>query len=268
MKRKYNLKIILNKILFLVSLIVFLICIIHIVLYIINSNNTKKQTKKINKDAEIIETNKNAEIINTNDDKNNPYWYFIKMNLIDVDLTKLKKENNDTVGWIQIKGTNINYPFVQTNNNDYYLSHSFNKSINDAGWIFLDYRNDINDLEKNTIIYGHGRYDKTMFGTLKNVFNNDWLKDEHNYVINMSTEKYSTMWQVFSVYKIKTTTDYLKINFTDNEFNSFIDMIKNRSDFNFNTSVKSSDNILTLSTCYDENSKVVLHAKLIKKIKK
>ena len=60
-------------------------------------------------------------------------------------MKELKKINNDVRGWIQVNGTNINYPFVQTNNNDFYLKHSFDKSYNSSGWIFLDYRNNINN---------------------------------------------------------------------------------------------------------------------------
>ena len=95
------------------------------------------------------------------------------MNLINVDFQELKSTNNQTVGWIQVNGTNINYPFVQANDNKYYLTHSFDKSHNTSGWVFLDYRNNIQTLDKNTILYAHGRIDKTMFGTLKNILNND-----------------------------------------------------------------------------------------------
>lgn len=93
------------------------------------------------------------------------------MNMINVNFNDLKKTNPDIVGWIKVNGTNINYPFVQSKDNKYYLTHSFNKSYNSAGWVFLDYRNN-NTNNKNTIIYAHGRTDKTMFGTLKKVLNN------------------------------------------------------------------------------------------------
>ena len=79
------------------------------------------------------------------------------MNLIDVDFTELKKVNSDVKGWIQVNGTNINYPFVQTKDTKFYLNHSFDKKYNDAGWVFLDYRNNIdlsnkNNIEKNITI--------------------------------------------------------------------------------------------------------------------
>lgn len=223
-----------------------------------NINNTKINEKKDNKNTKIINNN-------TNIDSSNPYWDYIKMKLIEVDFKDLYKKNNDTIGWIQVNGTNINYPIVQTNNNDYYLTHSFNKKQNDAGWIFLDYRNNIN-IDKNIIIYGHGRMNTTMFGSLKNILKNGWLKNKNNYIVKLSTKKENTLWQVFSVYKIPTTNDYLKIEFTNsNSFKKFTNTLIKRSNYNFNTTVDEKDRILTLSTCYNDKEKVVLHAKLIKK---
>ena len=164
------------------------------------------------------------------------------------------------------KWHNINYPFVQTTDNNYYLTHSFNKSYNSAGWVFLDYRNNLQTLNKNTIIYAHGRTDKTMFGTLKNILTNDWINNTDNYVIKLSTEYENTLWQVFSAYHIPTTNDYLKINFNNNEsFIEFTNMLINRSQFDFNTTINENDHILTLSTCYNSSEKMVIHAKLIKK---
>ena len=55
----------------------------------------------------------------------------------------------------QEKRNQINYPFVQTSDNDYYLNHSFNKKYNDAGWVFMDYRNNASNFDKNTILYAH-----------------------------------------------------------------------------------------------------------------
>ena len=196
----------------------------------------------------------------------NPYWDYIEMNLINVNFNELKQINSNTKGWIQVNGTNINYPFVQAKDNKYYLTHSFDKSYNSAGWVFLDYRNNINELSKNTIIYAHGRTDKTMFGSLKNILKSSWLNDTNNFVVKLSTEIENTLWQVFSVYHIPTTSDYIQVNFSSNkEFNNWTTMLINRSSYNFNTSVNENDNVLTLSTCYNDNEKVVLHAKLIKK---
>ena len=186
-------------------------------------------------------------IVESTEDKANPYWDYIKMNLIDVDFSELSSINSDVCGWIQVNGTNINYPFVQTNNNDYYLTHSFYKDTNEAGWVFLDYRN------------------TTMFGSLKKLLNSNWYNDKNNHIIKLSTKNQNTLWQVFSVYHIPTTSDYLKINFSSNEqFLRFSKMLQDRSVYSFNTSVGENDKILTLSTCYSNGEKMVLHAKLIK----
>lgn len=256
---------------FFISLFFVIISSFQIIKWTKDNKNTNKETNKITDNIKVKKTNKDTKLIEQNTEiaNSNPYWDFIKMKLIDVDLNELKKQNNETVGWIQVKGTNINYPFVQHSDNSYYLSHDFSKNKNNAGWLFLDYRNNINQMNKNTIIYGHGRLDKTMFGSLKNIFKSDWLNDQNNYVIFISTEKENTMWQVFSTYRIKTTSDYLRINFqNDNDYQNFLDMITKRSEHNFNTPINTNDNILTLSTCYNNEKKVVLHAKLIKYQKK
>ena len=232
-------------------------------------DDTVKKIEEIQNIVTIEESsdNENTEIIEQKPkEESNPYWDYIKMNLINVDFQELKSTNNQIVGWIQVNGTNINYPFVQANDNKYYLTHSFDKSHNTSGWVFLDYRNNIQTLDKNTILYAHGRIDKTMFGTLKNILNNDWLTNTDNYIIKLSTEYENSLWQIFSAYHIPTTSDYLQINFENNEdFKNFANMLTERSQYNFNTTVNENDYILTLSTCYNSSEKMVIHAKLIKK---
>lgn len=248
--------------------VIVILSSIKITKWYIESKETTEQIKTIleeTKVKEIEDTEKTKIIENTNLEENNPYKDYIKMNLIDVDFNSLKTENSSTMGWIKVNGTDINYPFVQAKDNKYYLNHSFNKTYNNAGWIFMDYRNSNNSLDKNTIIYGHGRNDGTMFGTLKNVLSNKWLNNVNNYVIKMSTEQENTLWQIFSIYHIETTSDYLQTTFNSSEeFKEFSNMIIKRSAFNFNTSVSENDKILTLSTCFNDKEKMVVHAKLIK----
>ena len=259
--------------LIIIFLITLTISTIDIIKWKLDSNKTDKQIKEIQEIIDIEEVieediTDEIEIIEQVEEipQANPYWDYIEMNLINVNFNELKQINSNTKGWIQVNGTNINYPFVQANDNKYYLTHSFDKSYNSAGWVFLDYRNNINELSKNTIIYAHGRTDKTMFGSLKNILKSSWLNDTNNFVVKLSTEIENTLWQVFSVYHIPTTSDYIQVNFSSNkEFNNWTTMLINRSSYNFNTSVNENDNVLTLSTCYNDNEKVVLHAKLIKK---
>ena len=270
-KRKSKLKwkniiLILVIITFIVTLI---ISIFNIVKWKIDSNKTNDEITNIQKnvDVEEVQDTENTEIIKPVEEvpEENPYWDYINMNMINVNFSDLKRTNPNVVGWLKVNGTNINYPFVQGSDNKYYLTHSFNKSYNAAGWVFLDYRNNGTN-NKNTIIYAHGRTDKTMFGTLRKVLNNGWLNNTNNYVVKISTETENSLWQVFSVYHIPTTSDYLQTDFSDDAlYQNFLDMIKNRSSHNFNTNVTSTDNILTLSTCYNNSDKMVVHAKLIKK---
>lgn len=264
-----------NIILILIFLILFItlnISIYNIIKWKLDSNKTNEEINTIqeNTNIEEVKDNKGTEIIKQAKKipKENPYWDYIKMNMIDVNFDNLKKINSDVVGWIKVNGTNINYPFVQSKDNKYYLTHSFNKSYNNAGWVFLDYRNN-NINNRNTIIYAHGRTDKTMFGTLRKVLNNGWINNTNNYVIKISTEKENSLWQIFSIYHIPTTNDYLQTEFKDErEYQRFLNILKNRSNHNFNTSITSNDTILTLSTCYNDGEKMVVHAKLIKKQKK
>lgn len=271
-KKKYKLKW-KNLIALLIFLIAFIFLIksgIDLINYFIDTNNTNEEIKNIEDAVKIEEVpdNENTEIIEQKEEipKDNPYWDYIKMNLISVNFDDLLKINTETKGWIQVNGTNINYPFVQTSNNDYYLTHSYDKSYNQAGWVFMDYRNDTISYDKNTILYAHGMNNKTMFGSLRNILNSSWYNNTNNHIIKLSTPTENTLWQVFSVYHIETTNDYIQTEFTsDEEYQSFLDMLKGRSAVTFDTSLNTTDKILTLSTCYNKTDKVVMHAKLIKR---
>ncbi len=252
-----------------ISTIGLIISIFNVVKLTKYSNETIDKIEEINNIVEVIETesNENVEIIKQEEKpKKNIYWDYIKLNMINVDFSELKKINKSVRGWIQVKGTNVNYPFVQANNNDFYINHSFDKTYNKAGWIFVDYRNKLDGTDKNTIIYGHALLNKAMFGSLKLITENGWLNNEENFIIKMSSEKENTLWQVFSVYHIPTTSDYLQTDFiNDDDFLNFISLIKDRSSYDFETGVDEKDKILTLSTCYNKKERTVIHAKLIKK---
>lgn len=265
-RKKLNVKNLCLLIFFLVMLIVFLFSLIKVIMWIIDNNNTNDIIKKVADTYEISEKSYDNEVI-INKNEKDIYFDYMNLKFIDVDINKLKTFNPDTIGFIKVMGTNINYPFVQTKDNDYYLNRSYDKTYNNAGWIFLDYRNnEFND--KNTIIYGHGRINGTMFGSLKDTLKSSWQSNKDNYIIKISTEKENSIWQIFSIYKIATTSDYLQTTFSDNEFESFINLIKGRSSYNFETNVTNEDKVLTLSTCYNDNDKMVVHAKLIKYVQK
>lgn len=180
----------------------------------------------------------------------------------EIDFDKLETINDEVVGWIQVDGTNVNYPYVQHSDNSYYLNHSFYKDDNSAGWVYLDYRNKIDFSDSNTILYAHGRVDGTMFGSLKNSLNKDWY-DRGRYNIYVYTKKSYYTFKIFSLYHIKTTDDYLSTYFKEDDFYDFINRIKQRSAYDFDVDLDYGDKIITLSTCYNEKEKMVVHAKLV-----
>ncbi len=251
--------------------------------YIIDSNRTRAKITELESLAELSENGSTndersaeeyCEKLTGNRDKkclseeeeNLPslYWKFLSTPFLSVNLESLKQQNPDTIGWIQVLNTNINFPFVQASDNSYYLEHSFDKAYNSAGWAFLDYRNPKDLEDRNNIIYAHGRFDLTMFGTIKNMLNEDWIKNDDNLIVRTATENNSKKWQIFSIYTIPTTSDYLKTKFSsDTEAYNFFKMLKSRSRYEIDSSLSPDDTILTLSTCYNDVEKLVVHARLI-----
>ena len=267
---KYNRnKYIIRNILIVVCLSIFFISIYNI--FIWNIDNFKiKQINKDIKDKTIISSyNDLEEFINPPKDYNSNYFYYVKMPFYQVDFSNLIDKNSDTVAFIHVNNTLINYPVVKTSDNSYYLNHSFDKKQNKAGWPFMDYRNSIDKLSDNTIIYGHRRLDGTMFGTLKNVLLSSWQSNKDNYVIFLSTLKENYLFQIFSIYVIEKENYYIVTHFNENsEKQKWIDTMKQRNMALINTEVNINDKFLTLSTCYNNSSKrLVVQAKLIKKQK-
>lgn len=236
---------------------------IEIINWISDNNKTRETLKSIEKSTEVEEVDDTIYTNVITESKNNEEKF------LQVEFSDLLALNNDVKGWINIPGTDVDYPFVQEKDNAYYLTHSFDKSWNDAGWIFLDYRNNIYDLDTNTIIYGHGRLDGTMFGSLHQTLSQEWFLTQEKHIIKISSPAYNYIFEIFSIYKIKTTDDYLYNNFkTEEEYINFLEKVTNRSVHNFNVEKTSKDKILTLSTCYNNREKLVIHAKLIKQQKR
>ena len=174
--------------------------------------------------------------------------------------------NEDVRGWLKVNNTNIDYPVVQGENNEFYLNNNLYKEEDRNGWVFMDYRNSVYNMDRNTIIYAHNRYYiGVMFGSLYKVYNSSWYKNPENQIISFNTIYETNNYQIFSIYKVPKTIDYLKTYFADdNEFQKYIDMVKSRSIYNFKVDISTDDKILTLSTCSNNNQRLVVHAKLIK----
>lgn len=195
-------------------------------------------------------------------------------------LKSLLKTNEDTVGWIYVpgskseaKGTPIDTAIVQTTDNEYYLTHTFDKKENINGWVYADYRCNLDSITSNynTVIYGHARSYK-MFGGLKDLDEAvEWYSNGNNHFIKINTFNDETVWQIFSWYETDVYYDYIKTDFMDsNDFIRFAYEVqsKNQIEGAFETfEFDENDRILTLSTCkgFDRAVRVAVHAKLVKR---
>lgn len=268
-KAKFNKRF--YRLIFCIFALLFVICLFFLLRWAIDSYHAKKLGEQLvelqRKHVQEIEPTADPEMETIPSD----YWKYMKVPFVSVDFTELLKINPETVGWINVPDTNINYPIVQTNNNEYYLKHAFDRSRNSAGWIFADYRNNMKNFDFNTIVYGHGRIDTTMFGTLKKALKKEWYTKDSNLTIRLSTPTENTVWRVFSVYSTKAESYYLTTDFygdTDSQ-QKYIDEMLRRSITDFQTPVTINDHILTLSTCQDNyDNRVVVMAKLVNRMKR
>ena len=243
-EKKLNKNQIFLNVLMVIFLIAFIVSIVYMCKWLLDNRINKKITDKVSE--AIIEENENEETE------------------YKVDFEKLKEINNQIVAYLKVKGTKIEYAVVQAKDNNYYLKRNLDKKYNVGGSIFMDYKNKLNGTDKNIVIYGHNIKDGSMFGTLENILEEEWYNNKENYIIDLTTEKEELKYQVFSVYKIENEEYYIDTEFKENEFEEFIDTLKNRSKKDFNVEVSVEDSILTLSTCADNNKyRIVLHAKKI-----
>lgn len=231
--------------------ITFLILLILVAVAIFSAVKIKTYADDMNENNSIL-----SEISDIVDQEDN-----FKGEEKSLDAASLREINPDTVGYLTVNGTDIKYPVVQGKDNDYYLSHNFKKDNNRAGWIFADYRNKFDGTDKNIVIYGHNMKNGSMFSSLKNVLTKNWQERKENMYITFVTENAESVYKVFSVYTIEAEDYYTTTAFNSKNFQIFVDNIKARSNKNFNVEVKNTDQILTLSTCADDDRyRMVLHA--------
>lgn len=199
----------------------------------------------INSEVKSYENNDEAEDESSNGNDNK----------LELDFNKLRGINSDTVAYINVSGTNIAYPIVQTKDNDYYLNHSFDKSKNVNGWPFLNSINTSDFSDQNSIIFGHNTNGKTMFSEVKGIYEGKYGNDID---IIIYREDEILLYKVFAVYleepdDTKTISRYL----TEETIND----IRERSNVDFGIGVSKEDKILTLSTCHNiSNKRIILNA--------
>ena len=217
--KKHNRKALILKVLKVIFIILILVSLINLLIWYLESNKTKKIIDNTNKYL-IVKDKK----------------YRLK--------EEIKTVNEEIIGWLKVDNTNINYPIVQTNNNKYYLNHDLEKNYNSAGWIFMDSENKLDD--QNIVIYGHHRRDGIMFGSIDNLLNNNKGGKIH-LIIGGKTIDFN----IFSIYKTEKEYNYRNRNYRN--FNKKIQEFKNNSLIDYKVDIKNKDQIITLSTCDNDN---------------
>jgi len=176
--------------------------------------------------------------------------------------------NEDIRGYIKMQESTIAYPVVQGIDNEFYLERNIYGDKTISASIFMDYRNNVDVLDDNTIIYGHN-LNTTMFNDL-DFFVDEETRDDFyaiNRVFRFDTVYKYMQWEVFSAYVVdKDDFNYLTTNFTsDAAHMAFINETLDRSYMDYGITATTEDRILTLSTCnhWFNDSRTVVHARLI-----
>ena len=247
------------------TLVVYFICIFWTSRWYVQRLKINYLTKDILDSTAIIEKD-NKEVISKDEYTPSDEGKYANISYLSVDFDDLLAKNSETVGWIKVNNTNVNYSIVQHSDNEYYLKHDFNNRYNIYGWVYGDFRDDFEYFGTNTIMYAHNMTDRSMFGSLVWCLKESWYTNEENMYIKMSTPKTNTIWKIFSIYTINPEVYYLKTYFEDEEEHTiFLNTLKNRSIYDFQEDVSSDDKIITLSTCTDDGTKrIVIHAKMVK----
>ncbi len=188
---------------------------------------------------------------------------------MEADFRGLLSVNPDTIGWLSIPDTPINYPVVQGTDNETYLNRSFEGEKSKAGAIFMDAGNTVFPHNYNTVLYGHnmggGRQD--MFGSLLHYKDKAYF-EKHRYVQFSTLESKHSWWRIFAVLSLNIQTeewDYLQLDFEDEEqFSEWLGTAKIKSLYETGVLSVPSDNTLTLSTCdrskYGADGRLVIMA--------
>lgn len=266
-----NAGLIVRKIVFIVALIVFLVTAIPLLADLLSMFNDQQVSNRISQMYQLDDTDvpeDNMDILPS--------------------FKKLLEINPDTVGYIRIDGTLVDYPVVKTTDNDFYLTHDFYKNESKSGTIMMDYHNKVTPQghSGNLILYGHNMAVGTFFAPLNEYWRTMYdqypegtksFYKEHP-IIRFDTLYEQAEWKIFAfgIYNVDESRGEvygynLKYNFSsEDDFNDFMINIMDRSDIFTDVDLKYGDDILTLSTCcwpYEGSDRTVRLAVFARKIR-
>ncbi len=178
---------------------------------------------------------------------------------IAVDFENLKKQNEDVIGWIYCADTPINYPVVQSKDNDYYLRRGLDEKYDIGGSIFMDYRNDAAMTHNNTLIYGHNMMNDTMFGTFVRYKKQSYY-DEHPILWYLTPEQNYKI-ELFAGFVTEPDSRIYDTLEVPEKLAAIIKNALKKSTFQSTVVPEGTERIVTLSTCsyeFDEARYVLL----------
>lgn len=183
----------------------------------------------------------------------------------------LYQKNKKLIGWLKIADTIIDYPVMQTSNNEYYLDHNYNQEYDKNGSLFLDYTCSIYPRSTNLIIYGHHMKSGQMFGQLQKYAKESYYKDHK--IIRFDTIYEKGTYEVMYVFRSQVyNVDDLVFKYyqfinanSGKEFDSYMKEMAEMSLYDTGVKAEFGDSLITLSTCDNsqEDGRFVVVAKKI-----
>lgn len=167
----------------------------------------------------------------------------------------LYNKNKSLIGWLKIADTNIDYPVMQTVDNEYYLSHNLNQEYDKNGSIFLDKDCDVLKPSTNLIVYGHHMQSGKMFGGLDKYSKESYYKEHPT--IEFDTIYEEGTWEIMYVFRSKIyASDEIVFKYyqfidanSEDEFYSNMNEMSKMSLYDTGITASYGDQLLTLSTC-------------------
>ncbi len=237
-----------NNIIYCILIIIIILSCIYLVKYLVIQKEAKDESELLN-DIDImennIEPNKNENTIAISEETERM-----------IKIKKLQEENSDIVGWIEIEGTNINYPVLQGKDDEYYLTHNYKKEKSEKGSIFLSKDYDLKLPSDNLLIYGHNLVSGQMFNNLLKYKDKEFYEKHPS--IRFTTEKEDLKFEILSAFYSKVFSKseenvFRYYNFvtakSEKDYNNFIENAKKASLYDTNKEVKYGDRLITLVTC-------------------
>lgn len=181
---------------------------------------------------------------------------------IQVDMEALQAMNPDITGWIYIEGIAASYPIVQADNNEYYLTHTFEKTENKSGSIFMDCDAAADFSDRNTFLYGHNMKDGTMLGQLDEYSKDPELCEQYPYVY-IYTDKQVQKYTIYAYDVLSPESDSYAVFSADEDYDAYIERTTKRADYvreGFDLTEK--PNLISLSTCSNHVNRFLVQCAL------